>query len=235
MSVLMTAVVRLQALSQSSQHKMRSNGTRCVNSSFNAHQGTRPAQISISLNPKPPRFSLLRFRAAASRLHAHEALNPTPFNYIPSRQEAASFPLWGSTFLQDPHNQEPLSIPKWASPGACMTYELSQHKNPKWDPNSEQPLNNFHSAWPRAIGHVLLPRGGSALGGAVGKPYLRLPIRPLGSPLLGLPYRILSINHKKELLRGLWVPCNEPENPLHVCVPGYDFLAYPRKAGGFLR
>ena len=30
--------------------------------------------------------------------------------------------------------------------------------------------------------------------------------RPLGSSFLGLPYnyRILSINHKKELLRGLW-------------------------------
>ena len=29
--------------------------------------------------------------------------------------------------------------------------------------------------------------------------------RPLSSSLLGLPYRILHINHKKELLRGLWV------------------------------
>ena len=29
--------------------------------------------------------------------------------------------------------------------------------------------------------------------------------RPLGSSFLGLPYRILNINHKKELLRGLWV------------------------------
>ena len=29
--------------------------------------------------------------------------------------------------------------------------------------------------------------------------------RPLSSSILGLPYRILSINHKKELLRGLWV------------------------------
>ena len=27
----------------------------------------------------------------------------------------------------------------------------------------------------------------------------------LSSSLLGLPYRILNINHKKELLRGLWV------------------------------
>ena len=29
--------------------------------------------------------------------------------------------------------------------------------------------------------------------------------RPLSSCFLGLPYRILNINHKKELLRGLWV------------------------------
>ena len=29
--------------------------------------------------------------------------------------------------------------------------------------------------------------------------------RPLSSWFLGLPYRILNINHKKELLRGLWV------------------------------
>ena len=29
--------------------------------------------------------------------------------------------------------------------------------------------------------------------------------RPLGSSFLGLPYRILNINHKKEPLRSLWV------------------------------
>ena len=29
--------------------------------------------------------------------------------------------------------------------------------------------------------------------------------KPLSSSFLGLPYRILNINHKKELLRGLWV------------------------------
>ena len=29
--------------------------------------------------------------------------------------------------------------------------------------------------------------------------------RPLSSSFLGLPYRILNTNHKKELLRGLWV------------------------------
>ena len=29
--------------------------------------------------------------------------------------------------------------------------------------------------------------------------------RPLSSSLLGLPYRILKLNHKTELLRGLWV------------------------------
>ena len=30
--------------------------------------------------------------------------------------------------------------------------------------------------------------------------------RLLGSSFLGLPYRILNIEHKKELLRTLWVP-----------------------------
>ena len=29
--------------------------------------------------------------------------------------------------------------------------------------------------------------------------------RPLSSSFLGLPHRILNVNHKKELLRGLWV------------------------------
>ena len=29
--------------------------------------------------------------------------------------------------------------------------------------------------------------------------------RPLSSSFLGLPYRFVNINHKKELLRGLWV------------------------------
>ena len=28
--------------------------------------------------------------------------------------------------------------------------------------------------------------------------------RPLSSSFLGLPYRILNISHKEELLRGLW-------------------------------
>ena len=32
-----------------------------------------------------------------------------------------------------------------------------------------------------------------------------LPHRPLSSSFLGLPCRILNINHPKELLRGLWV------------------------------
>ena len=41
--------------------------------------------------------------------------------------------------------------------------------------------------------------------------------RPLSSSFLGLPYRILNIDHKKEPLRGLWVElrawacCRDPE------------------------
>ena len=33
----------------------------------------------------------------------------------------------------------------------------------------------------------------------------RITHRPLSSSSLGLLYRVLNINHKKELLRGLWV------------------------------
>ena len=33
---------------------------------------------------------------------------------------------------------------------------------------------------------------------------------PLSSSVLGLPYRILNISHKKELLRGLWVVTGLP-------------------------
>ena len=36
---------------------------------------------------------------------------------------------------------------------------------------------------------------------------------PLSSSLLGLPYRILHINHKKELLRGLWVTTTPDPKP----------------------
>ena len=37
------------------------------------------------------------------------------------------------------------------------------------------------------------------------KAFLNPTHRPLSTSFLGLPYRILNINHKKELLRGLWV------------------------------
>ena len=39
--------------------------------------------------------------------------------------------------------------------------------------------------------------------------------RPLSSSFLGLPYRILNLNHKKELLRGLWV-IGQPLQPLRA-------------------
>ena len=41
--------------------------------------------------------------------------------------------------------------------------------------------------------------------GSGGKRFIGLTHRPLGSSFLGLPFRIVNINHKKELLRGLWV------------------------------
>ena len=34
--------------------------------------------------------------------------------------------------------------------------------------------------------------------------------RPLSSSFWGLPQRILNMNHKKELLRGLWVGFRQP-------------------------
>ena len=34
---------------------------------------------------------------------------------------------------------------------------------------------------------------------------LSLPRGPLVAPFWGLPYRVLNVSHKKELLRGLWV------------------------------
>ena len=44
--------------------------------------------------------------------------------------------------------------------------------------------------------------------------------RPLSSSFLGLPCRSLNRNHKKELLRGLWVASgNSPERAAPVTTP----------------
>ena len=57
--------------------------------------------------------------------------------------------------------------------------------------------------------------------------------RPLSSSFLRLPYRILNINHKEELLRGLWVintttmtgaPTGTPEGGA-VSVPKFEYHA----------
>ena len=40
---------------------------------------------------------------------------------------------------------------------------------------------------------------------SLGLVYLGCTHRPLSSSCLGLPYRVRNINHKKELLRGLWI------------------------------
>ena len=50
------------------------------------------------------------------------------------------------------------------------------------------------SGWPRSFGRS------RSFGVFLGATH-----RPLSSPFLGLPYRILNINYKKELLRSLWV------------------------------
>ena len=49
--------------------------------------------------------------------------------------------------------------------------------------------------------------------------------RPLSSSFLALPYRILKINHKKELLRGpLWVDPKPGPKPLGFRVLGFRGL-----------
>ena len=55
--------------------------------------------------------------------------------------------------------------------------------------------------------------------------------RPLSSSFLGLPYRILNINHKKELLRGLWV--RAPIEPLYSRSFGACLLRAPSSVAGF--
>ena len=49
--------------------------------------------------------------------------------------------------------------------------------------------------------------------------------RPLSSSFLGLPYRILKINHKKELLRSLWVGLTTALSGVRAvgCVPRAPF------------
>ena len=60
--------------------------------------------------------------------------------------------------------------------------------------------------------------------------------RLLSSSFSGLPYRILNINHKKELLRSLWVglPHHRSTPADHWCRPktGSILLPLPPLAGG---
>ena len=59
----------------------------------------------------------------------------------------------------------------------------------------------------RMQGHMVSPRPNILAKGS--KQLCILTQRPLSSSFLGLPYRILNINNKKELLRGLWVLFNQ--------------------------
>ena len=80
------------------------------------------------------------------------------------------------------------------------------------------------------VGHS---RGGLAFGDSwalVGRTH-----RPQSSPFWGLPYRILNINPKKELLWGLWVGVGNVRRPSwptfsdRVChIPAEVFLALYR-------
>ena len=57
-------------------------------------------------------------------------------------------------------------------------------------------------------GRLPQKQGGEALEEVPSSPpevHLNPTHRPLSSSFLRLAYRILNINHKKELLRGLWV------------------------------
>ena len=45
---------------------------------------------------------------------------------------------------------------------------------------------------------------------------MKQPCFSLVVPFLGLPYRILNMNHKKELLRSLWVDSTQAEMVIAV-------------------
>ena len=46
--------------------------------------------------------------------------------------------------------------------------------------------------------------------------------RPRSSSFLGLPYRILNVNHKKELLRSLWVVLSLPRGTRRVVQGSFE-------------
>ena len=48
--------------------------------------------------------------------------------------------------------------------------------------------------------------------------------RLLSSSFLGLPYRVLYMNHKKHLLRGLWVKTRKALPIGSMVVPFWDYL-----------
>ena len=64
---------------------------------------------------------------------------------------------------------------------------------------------------------------------------LRPTHRPLSSSFLGLLYRILNINHKKELLRGLWVHSKDSDSGVRYTVPLLDFTAFGGRATALMR
>ena len=64
-----------------------------------------------------------------------------------------------------------------------------------------------------------------------GLPYriLNMVIRPLSSSLLKLPYRILNINHKKELLWGLWVALTPTKPSLAAFLASWSARSVPER------
>ena len=68
------------------------------------------------------------------------------------------------------------------------------------------------------LGDPMSFRVGSKLVAALSRPHTTH--RPLSSSCLGLPCRVLNINHKKELLRGLWVLNPKPQSIPNLAIVG---------------
>ena len=78
-----------------------------------------------------------------------------------------------------------------------------------------------------------LPRNRHPFATSSRKPGHKSTHRPLSSSFLGLPERVLNINHKKELLRGLWVgqeALNSPALPASTLLSDAAAVAPPAPA-----
>ena len=82
----------------------------------------------------------------------------------------------------------------WVLFGHCRALTLAREAELSWIFRLRSPPEDLKTAQSCCVTVIGLTKAGN--------PSTH---RPLSSSVLGLPYRILNINHKKELLRGLWV------------------------------